>query len=380
MIKFEKLNLSSCKTNKEVKDKIQERIKSVSLEEITEELQKDFVFQEKTIKTIYTALATGQNALLYGPGGFSKTVLIKAFCELLGIPIITKIGHEESSVEELLGIPNMKKLLEESTFETAFENSIFSNRGVCVLEEFTDCRPSVAAALKDVLTEKGFREKDSFKESLISSVIITGNTNPADLAISDSLKAFYNERFPHQENVIWQDFSEASYSKFLRVYFKDNYQKYFKEFILLAKICSNTDTLVSPRIAAAAGDVIIDLGVKYLDTISAINTKDLMSYQIEVDNKYKEENELLFLSKVTKKISLFENSINTSKSVTEYFQTYILLGELEKTLPTEVSEKMTEKLIAIKVNIKELQEKIISISPSTFQFEGLVRKIRTNDI
>jgi hypothetical protein len=71
-------------------------------------------------------------------------------------------------VDALLGIPDMSKLLNESKYEVNFR--VFYKPGILIGEEFTDILPSTAAALKDILTEKGFHTKSGKVESLISCI------------------------------------------------------------------------------------------------------------------------------------------------------------------------------------------------------------------
>jgi hypothetical protein len=275
MKQFDTLVFTADDTNKTISQKISERIKEVSLPELTEELSKQFVFQNEAIKVLYTATATNQNCILHGPGGFSKSVLVQEFFKVLNIPVVYKICHSESTVEDLLGIPNIRKMMEESKLEIAFENSVFNTPAILILDEFMDCSPTVAAALKDVLTSKGLKDGVGFKESLIASIVILGNKAPSDLTENNSLKAFYDERFPFQLEMIWKDFSSYSYLKFLKIFFKEKFETHYESFLLLAELCANTKTLVSPRIAASAGKVILDLGVDFLDTVTGIDTTDL---------------------------------------------------------------------------------------------------------
>ena len=127
---MELLDLSTCTTNEEVSTAIKNRVKSVKFEDLILQLSETSVFHEEATKKIYAALATGNNALLYGPGGFGKSVLVKRICEVLGLPIIYKVGYKGMMPDELFGVPNMKILMEESRYETAFENSLFSKPGI----------------------------------------------------------------------------------------------------------------------------------------------------------------------------------------------------------------------------------------------------------
>jgi len=289
------------------------------LESLTAELNKDFVFHEEATRKIYAALATGKNSVLYGPGGFGKSVLVKAICRILGLPVVYKIGYEGMTAEELLGIPNMQKLMNESTYEVAFENSVFAQPGILILEEFFDAAPSTAAALKDILTEKGFREGSTKKESLIASVIITGNKTPEDMSIDDSTAAFYKERFPMRHNMVWKKFNHLAYLNFFKVYFKEKYNTHFDKFILLAKLCANTEEQVSPRVSAQAGDVMLELGVDFIDTVEGIDTTELERYKKETKEETKIHEERQILDNVDKFLLGLEKVDEQTQSVLEYY-------------------------------------------------------------
>tara|TARA_B110000037_G_scaffold85913_1_gene101894 strand:- start:4344 stop:5492 length:1149 start_codon:yes stop_codon:yes gene_type:complete len=292
---MEALDLSKCVTNEEVSISIRAHVRSYDLGELTEKLSSRFVFQEEAIRKIYVALTLGKNAILHGPGGFGKSEIVKAVCGELGVPIICKVGYQDMMPEELLGIPNMGKLLNESKYETAFENSVFCTPGILVLEEFFDCDPSTAAALKDVLTERGMREGSTKKESLISSVIITGNKDPQELGVDDSTKAFYLERFPYQHEAIWPSYDEKDYMKFYKVFYGTTYGANKKKLLLCSKLCSSTEGRISPRTAGDAGDTAIGLGVEFLDTINALDTTMLRDVirSVEQESAFLEEEELL---------------------------------------------------------------------------------------
>lgn len=293
---MELLDLSACTTNEEVSTAIKNRVKSVKFEDLILKLSETSVFHEEATKKIYAALATGNNALLYGPGGFGKSVLVKRICEVLGLPIIYKVGYKGMMPDELFGVPNMKILMEESRYETAFENSLFSKPGILILEEFLDADPSTAAALKDILTDKGLREGSTRKESLISSVIITGNKTPEDLSEDDSTGAFYLERFPFRHNTQWERFKEEDYMKFFKVYYTSEvYDDQYQVLTFVARLCAGTNELVSPRVASQAASVAIELGVDYLDTLVGLDTTLIsdIKYQLENDTEQVKENEFL---------------------------------------------------------------------------------------
>jgi MoxR-like ATPase len=311
---MELLDLSDCLTNKDVSQKIKERVLSVSVEELIKDLSKEFVFHEEPTRKIYAALATNKNAILYGPGGYGKSVLVKHICNRLGIPVSYKIGYKDMGVEELLGVPNMKKLLDESKYETAFENSIFSKPSVLILEEFLDASPATAAALKDILTERGFREGNNKKESLIASVIITGNKSPKSMSIDDSTSAFYMERFPFTHEMIWKTHEEKDYLNFFNTYYNtETYNKHIKELIMVAKLCSRTSGRISPRVSIQAADTVIQLGIDFISTIDTINSEILSEIKLQVEQELLVEDETKLLAKLEQQVKEINEKLISNK-------------------------------------------------------------------
>jgi ribosomal protein S18 len=354
---LEKLNLKECKSNKEVCLKVRERVLSVDIEELINELNKQFIFHEKATRKIYTSLACNINCIIYGPGGFGKSVLIKAICEILGLPIIYKVGHSEMSTEELFGIPNMKKLLDESKYETSFENSIFSTPGILIFEEGMDVPSNISAALKDIITEGGLREGDIKKESLISSIIIAGNKSPEDLISDDSTAAFYNERFPIQHKMIWPDFKPENYLLFFNKVHNKDYNKNYKDFKILSIICSQSENIISPRVASYSAKVVSTLGIGFLDSIPNLDLSilDEINKEIEAEYNFDKESKDLFLLE-----NLVDNLIKLEKEL-DYDEKNNLISELldkaEKMQFSDPNSLIRFKTINDKINlIKEKQE------------------------
>jgi hypothetical protein len=306
---MESIDFSKCKTNKDVSKLIIDRVRSVSVEKLVEDLSVKFVQHESTTKTIYAALASGENSILFGPGGFGKSELVKSIIKYYNIPVIYKVGYPGMTSEELFGIPNIKKLLEESKFETAFENSVFSKPGILVLEEIFDADAEITSSLKDILSEKGMRESSKFKESLISSVILVGNKSPEDVSINDSIKAFFLERFPFRKEVIWSSFNMENYLEYFTVFFdSDVFNKNKDVLELLAKICCNSDSLVSPRLASKAANTVIQLGLDFLPTINGIDSQLISDSIADFNIKSNIKKEKLFLEDMMSKIKSIDNS------------------------------------------------------------------------
>jgi len=283
------LNLTHCQNNAEVVELIQKQIKLFNLEDIIKNCNQDFIFHNDAVKALFCALAAGENIILWGPGGFGKSALVRHLLKLLEIPYLVKIGYEDMQPEELFGVPNMDKLLNNSEYEIAFEKSVFSKPGVLILEEFLDVAPSTGAALKDILSQKGFRDHSEFKPSLISSIIICTNKSPEDVSINDSLSAFYKDRFPIRYKMIWPSFTTDDYINFFKIYFKKTYYIQRDEFNILAHIfafsVSKSGDILSPRVAAQAGNIMMTSGLKNINVIAGLSTIHLDEL---IQQKYKE--------------------------------------------------------------------------------------------
>ena len=353
MKKFELLNLENCNTNEEITNVIKNRVKEVTLSELIEELSKKFTQFEKAAKIVYTSLATGGNCILHGPGGYAKSALIKSICNLLGIPLICKVGYKNMTPEELFGTPNMKLMLEESKYETAFENSVFSKKGVLVIEEALDMAPQTAASLKDILTERGFREGSLKKESLVSSVILTGNKNPEEESIDESIRALYLERFPYRCNIVWENHLEENYlALFKKLIDPDVYDNQFQKLSLVARLCENSDKLISPRTAELSMNTALNLGVEFLDTVSEINTELIESMQKEIakESILKDESNILDRAEIA--LNKIEGDINKVFDFKGVLRIKNILNMLSENLTTvSFSDESYNKLLLLSNNI-----------------------------
>ncbi len=255
---------------------IREKILSVPLLEVQKQVAINFYGMDKVVEALYVGTSTGKNIILYGPGGFGKSQVVKEFLRVVGVNAPTIVGYEDMEVEVLLGVPDIKKLTEHSVYELAFNRSVFRNPGILILEEFLDARPSTAAALKDVLTEGGLRQGGYFTESLISSVIICTNKSPDDMSIDDSSSAFYKERFPIRVKVVWSDYSHESYSNFLAIIKPEQVKEFPLLYDVLAEMASRTGSMVSPRMVKDASDLLdVHKTVSVLKWVEGLDTLDL---------------------------------------------------------------------------------------------------------
>lgn len=353
MKRFKLLNLENCNTNEEITLAIKNRVKEVSLEELIEKLSENFTQFEKSAKIIYTSLATGGNCILYGPGGYAKSALIKAICSLLGIPLVCKVGYKNMTPEELFGTPNMKKMLEESKYETAFENSVFSDKGVLVIEEALDMAPQTAAALKDILTERGFREGNLKKDSLVSSIILTGNKDPEEESIDDSIRALYLERFPYRCNVLWNEHGENDYLTLFRKLLNDEiYYEHLNKLILVSRLCEQSEKLISPRTAELAMNTVINLGIDFLDTVSELDTSLITAMQQEIAKEQELKDEARILDNIEEGLDQIQKNLDRTFDFPGLTKILFTLKMIEDRISSIVfSDESFEKLITLKADI-----------------------------
>lgn len=278
-------------TRLEVITSIRNSVKAIPLKNIQTELGKTFYGMDQVIEALYLGITTGKNVLLYGPGGFGKTQVVKAFLDYVNVPGPTIVGYEDMEVEALLGIPNIQKLTNESVYETAFDKSVFRSQGVLILEEFLDARPSVAAALKDILTEGGLRQNNNFTESLISSVVICSNKSPEEVSVDDTTSAFYKERFPIRVKVVWNSYTREDYLDFLRLIKPEQSAANPLLYDVLAETASRTNGLVSPRVVKDASDLLDtheDIRViQYIDGLDTSDMSEVLKYCSFVKEKRK---------------------------------------------------------------------------------------------
>ncbi len=268
MSSFKHLN-----TWNDVHTQVKKQALSYGLSALKSKIAEKYIYMDDAVERIWTALVMGKNALLYGPGGYAKTNLVKDVLSYLNIPMQTIVVHPGITVEHLFGVPNMKKLMEESKLEYAWHQTYFAYPGVLALEEGLDAQGDIMATLKDIITERGLRDRDKFFESLASSFIITTNKSPEEYAKDDSIKAFVDERFPYTYRVIWDSHEyDDYYNLFKTVISKEKFNKHESDLGMLAELCeyhaSNAENVISPRKAIYAAENLIELGISSIKNLN----------------------------------------------------------------------------------------------------------------
>ena len=296
------LDLSHCVSNAEVCELISARVNKLTLEELIEKVSEEFVYQESTIKAIYVGLSMSMNVFLSGPPGYGKTDTIKKVLDVYKIPYHTLVGYKDMPVDALLGIPDMSKLLKSSEYEINFKKSLFYRPGILILEEFGDVLPMTAASLKDILSEKGYRDKKGKIESLIGSVIVSSNKSAAEISSNVSLSALYESRFPIKTTVSWKTYEASRYFELLKKRFNSTEHKtlYF-----MAKLFelnyTEQGTAISPRLALDSTRVYLSKGIEYLKFLD-IDLQHVERVMEEAEEELYSKNIDVFISKIEAEI------------------------------------------------------------------------------
>ena len=346
----------SCNTAKETQRELIDIISAVELTTVQKHIAKSFYNADGIVKFLYTSIIAGGNGILYGPGGFGKSEITKAFFNYFDIIPLVFVGHSGTDIESLLGIPNIKKLTDESIYEIAFEKSIFNKAGVLILEEFLDVKPSVATALKDIITAGGYRRGDEFIPNKIGAMFICSNKAPDEVVIDFSTAAFYKERFPYSLYVIWDDFSVNAYLNLFKLIYSEKYEDDIDSFKLIAELCSsscNIDTIISPRMAFDTVNLfLINKEIDSLDMISSINTSKINEIQtrLRLENQYKHLNSK-FLDLINYISSL---KIDNIKEIAAFISFYTFFKKDISKYPLEGDALL--KTIASLINIMEVKK------------------------
>jgi len=164
-------------------------------DKIYEIISKKFINMSGPSQVIKNALANNMNLILYGKGGFGKSEVCDELfsCAELKDRVFIKSLSEATTVEDLFGGINIKKMTDTGSIEYNCENS-FANKEIVIFEEIFDANPQVLAALKDTLTSKEIRNGN--QRFPIKTKIIIGLTNKTyEEVIEDDSTEALTQRF-----------------------------------------------------------------------------------------------------------------------------------------------------------------------------------------
>lgn len=211
---------------------------------------KDFVYMDNTKKALNLAFMTGENIILWGPGGMGKSEFTEAFFSEKGIDPFVKTMGSGTTTDSLFGGIDIKEFNASGKIDYLVENS-WMNHEYVVFEELLDAPDYILEQLKDILTSKKFRNGTQSFPIKTKLIVCCTNKLREDFATNDSLKALM-ERFPLDYKVCWDNYNKTTYGfMFKHVLGKDYPQLTY----LLEKLASN-GTVVSPRTAIKSAKIL----------------------------------------------------------------------------------------------------------------------------
>lgn len=309
---------------------------------------------EGTKDILELAVDTETNIILYGPGGYGKSKFVKHFLKEKGLSCSYVVGSKDLELEQLIGIPDMSQILNDSKHEIAFKNSPFMGADVLLLEEFLDVPDHIAAALKDVISAGGLRTRDKLIKSDIKHIIICTNRSPEEVPKTDSNKAFFIDRFPIHYKVDWEIKSAKKYYDLL----KTNTNLTDRESTVLSRICE--EAKVSPRLVLRAAKMYKHTGtISSVKVINGFRDIDVESIAEDVTLKFNIKFFTDSLNKMLTLINTHRNDIGILLSIQDEIEDFSLSVDL----PEERMISFNTVSNTLKLKIKNLETALMNETP-----------------
>jgi MoxR-like ATPase len=280
--------------------------KTKTVEEATG-VARDFVFMDKSVSILDIGLKTGKNIVLYGPGGHGKSELTMAYLAEKGIdPYVITMGTGMTT-DRLFGgldIPTFEKT---GKIEYLVENS-FMNSEYVVFEELFDAPDFILEQLKDILSSKVFRNGTQIFPIKTKFIICCTNRTREEFSKNASLKALM-ERFPLELNVVWDNYTEASYSKLLETKFGEGNVDPIIPYLL--QEYHRGGITISPRVAVTAYTVYEECGPDSLSFIAEFAKKPTL-----IADTLKKYQSTLKFRKLSTELDMLVSGLTTNNLIT----------------------------------------------------------------
>lgn len=254
-----------------------------------------FVYMDNVGKILDVSVATEENVILYGKGGYGKSEYTMEFLKEKGIEPYTITMGTGMTTDRLFGGLDLPKFDSTGKLEYLVKNS-FMNHEYVVFEELFDAPDFILEQLKDILSSGHFRNGTQVFQIKTKTIICCTNKTREEFAKNNSLKALM-ERFPLELEVKWDNHNRITYEKLLntKLGFADP---------MLTYICEQfhiNGATISPRIAIKAAKIIAQTGPESLHYVADFSTKpDLLKNSIAKFKSVFEINDLVSQLKLEK--------------------------------------------------------------------------------
>ena len=241
-----------------------------------------FVYVTELRKGLDLAFNSGENIILWGPGGHAKSEYTDFFFKEKGIVPFVKTMGAGTNTDSLFGGVDIKELNATGKVNYLVENS-FMNHEYVVFEELLDAPDYILEQLKDILTSKTFRQGNHIFPIKTKFIVCCTNKSREEFSKNDSLKALM-ERFPLEYKVQWNAYNRQTYNALFLSMFGESFPtlSYILEKLAIAQ------SVVSPRTAIKAARILKMNSMDYslLDYIADFSGKNRDMVKTELA-KYK---------------------------------------------------------------------------------------------
>lgn len=310
----------------------------------------EFVFMEKPLKVLEIGFNTGKNVILFGPGGFGKSDLSQAFLNEKGIsPFVITMGTGMTT-DRLFGGLDIPVFNETGKIEYLVENS-FMNHEYVIFEELFDAPDFILEQLKDIISSGVFRNGTQTFPIKTKFIICATNRTREEFSKNMSLQALM-ERFPLENNVVWDNYTEITYNTLLEKKFGEGQIDPVIPFLL--EKYARGGVIISPRVAVIAYTVFLEAGIDGLMFIAdfakkpALLKEAVQEYQdnFEINDVMREVAEL--------RLSLETSELNTPEEIGEAKESIEKLMTLSNKLQgMKVSDSFVAKLSEVQKGLSE---------------------------
>jgi hypothetical protein len=311
-------------------------------------------------KPLAYAWNSGENILMFGEGGYGKSVVAEMFHKYLvnagALNSLSKLFVQfmgpGMTEERILGGIDLKEFNEEGRIIYLLEYA-FVNYEIVVLEEIWDAYPNVLLVLKDILTSKHVR--NGAQQTPIRTKMIIANTNRSrEEVVSDNSTEALFQRFIFEHQVNWYTHSVSDYQHAIKRATNINGTSLSVTSMLCAEVSMDKDTdyKVSPRTAVKAAKIYEECGITALSYLYGFR-KHVSKAQAMIAEAKKREQEIMEARQKSINICKLIKEAITNEN-TSFTQMKFLVGDMNQVLeftklfktPDEIEQlEKTKKLL-----------------------------------
>ena len=248
-------------------EEVFQKLKSIDIESV---LKKKFTKSEKFAKALKIAIDNEENLIVFGPGGYGKSDMIREILTTAGImnkSFIMSCGEDtdESKLYGGIDIPAMK----EGKLRYNIKDS-FINYPIVVFEELLDAQVNALLSLKDTLEAREFRKGSQRKKIRTKMVIALTNKSPEEVSKMGPYAEALMQRFRIELEHKWSSHTRQDYLELLHRRFNpstDKERKIIDAMSGILETISKKKECICPRIAIAATKVALNAGSSSMEDI-----------------------------------------------------------------------------------------------------------------